>query len=209
MPAPVNISSLFFDLLSRTPAGADLAQDCWREIERAYTASGRFYHTLSHLEEMIQHLQPVRSMIVDYDALLWAVFYHDIVYKIASGKNELRSAWHAVQVMQRASVDPKQVKTVYEHIVATQAHLLSGNGDTNFLLDADLAILGQEGWKYALYAGQVRREYKRYPDFLYKPGRSKVLQSFLSLERIFKTEYFFQRLERQARKNLQQELATL
>ena len=48
-----------------------------------------------------------------------------------------------------------------------------------------------------------------YPDLLYKPGRKKVLQHFLSMERIFKTEQFFSRFEDKARKNLLQEFETL
>jgi predicted metal-dependent HD superfamily phosphohydrolase len=41
-----------------------------------------------------------------------------------------------------------------------------------------------------------------YPDFLYKPGRRKVLTHFLEMERIFKSDHFYQKYEEQARKNL-------
>ncbi|HET7178254.1 MAG TPA: hypothetical protein VFI14_00955 [Chryseosolibacter sp.] len=52
----------------------------------------------------------------------------------------------------------------------------------------------------------MRREYSMYPDFLYRPGRRKVLQYFLDMERIFKTEEFASKFEKQARGNLEREL---
>jgi predicted metal-dependent HD superfamily phosphohydrolase len=48
-----------------------------------------------------------------------------------------------------------------------------------------------------------------YPDFLYRPGRRKVLQHFLDMERIFKTEEFASKFEKQARVNLGWELRGL
>ena len=67
----------------------------------------------------------------------------------------------------------------------------------------------QEQVLYDTYCQQVRKEYSIYPDFLYKPGRKKVLEHFLNMERIFKTTYFFDLYEAQARENLRRELSSL
>lgn len=56
---------------------------------------------------------------------------------------------------------------------------------------------------------QVRKEYSIYPDLLYKPGRKKVLQHFLQMERIFKTQVFYDKYETQSRRNLEKELNQL
>jgi predicted metal-dependent HD superfamily phosphohydrolase len=48
-----------------------------------------------------------------------------------------------------------------------------------------------------------------FPDFVYKPGRKKVLLHFLAMERIFKTDYFFHKFELLAKQNLQKELEML
>jgi len=56
---------------------------------------------------------------------------------------------------------------------------------------------------------KIRKEYKVYPDIIYKPGRRKVVQHFLAMERIYKTDYFFVRLEQQAKENLTKELTLL
>ena len=80
---------------------------------------------------------------------------------------------------------------------------------TNLFTDADLSILGSDSIAYKAYVENVRREYSMYPDFLYKPGRKKVLIHFLSVESIFKTNEFATRFEAQARKNVNDELSKL
>jgi predicted metal-dependent HD superfamily phosphohydrolase len=44
---------------------------------------------------------------------------------------------------------------------------------------------------------------------MYNPVRKKVLLHFLSMERIFKTDYFYTHFEKQARENLQKEMELL
>jgi predicted metal-dependent HD superfamily phosphohydrolase len=95
------------------------------------------------------------------------------------------------------------------HILATKAHVMSANHDSNLFTDADLSILGAPADEYMQYTGQIRKEYRYYPDLVYKPGRKKVLRHFLEMERIFKTDYFFAQYEKQARANIETELQRL
>ena len=88
-------------------------------------------------------------------------------------------------------------------------HEPSDNLDTNFFMDADLSILGADKDPYFKYAGQVRKEYKYFPDFLYNPGRKKVLKEFLKMGNIFKTKYFQDKYEEQAKVNITDELKSL
>lgn len=80
---------------------------------------------------------------------------------------------------------------------------------TNYLLDVDLSVLGKDTQTYLGYTKQIRKEYSIYPDFLYNLGRKKVLQHFLELENIFKTEDFRDKYESQARKNIEFEISIL
>ena len=81
--------------------------------------------------------------------------------------------------------------------------------DTNIFLDADLAILGQSDENYKLYTKQIRQEYSFFSDADYKKGRVGVLKHFLAMERIYKTEYFFNKFEKQAKLNIENELKRL
>lgn len=76
-------------------------------------------------------------------------------------------------------------------------------------IDADLSILGADWETYFSYMQKIRREYAVYPDLLYKPGRRKVIEHFLSMPVIFKTDIFRRRFEAQAQDNLKQELEIL
>jgi len=69
--------------------------------------------------------------------------------------------------------------------------------------------LGQPSDVYEQYCGQIRKEYSIYPDIVYKPGRKKVLIHFLNMEKIFKTSFFYDKYELQARANLESELKRL
>lgn len=62
---------------------------------------------------------------------------------------------------------------------------------------------------YEAYAAAVRKEYSIYPDLVYRPGRKKVLEAFLGMERIYKTDYFFRRLEATAKENMKKEIMAL
>jgi predicted metal-dependent HD superfamily phosphohydrolase len=181
----------------------------WEEIEKAYGSRGRFYHTVSHLESLFRLLKDVKSNINEWDALMFALFYHDLIYNVRRSDNEVRSAQVAVNRMRAIDVPAVITEKCQRIIHATQGHEPSTDEDVNFFTDADLAILGQDTERYALYCRQVRKEYRLYPDFLYKPGRRKVVQHFLNRRQIYKTQHFSQLFENQARYNLASELATL
>ena len=69
--------------------------------------------------------------------------------------------------------------------------------------------LGADKELYLEYAEQVRNEYKVFPSFLYRRGRKKALLHLLDTPSIYKTDLFRDKLETQARANLEMELAYL
>ncbi len=83
------------------------------------------------------------------------------------------------------------------------------NSDANYFTDADLSILGQDWEIYTQYYKNVLKEYAIYPNRIYNSGRKKVLQHFLTMKNIFKTEYFYQKFEETARRNIQKEIELL
>lgn len=177
----------------------------WNEIEENYTGKKRHYHTLQHLQHLLTQLQTVKTNINNWNTILFTLFYHDIIYKASRSDNEEKSAALANERMQEIGVDEEIINACTNQIIATKSHTISTNNDTNYFTDADLSILGQPWEVYEQYYKNVRKEYSIYPDLLYKPGRKKVLQHFLQMERIFKTDYFYHQFEIQARQNLQQE----
>lgn len=181
----------------------------WAEIEKKYSAKSRYYHNLQHLENMFGEIDDVKNQIKNFNNISFSIFYHDIIYDASSKLNEEKSADIAKERLEILGVNNDDIQRIYEQISATKSHKKSDNEDTNFLLDADLSVLGKSDEAYLEYAKQIRKEYSIYPDFLYKPGRKKVLEHFLELESIFKTEYFRGKYEIQARENIEFELKNL
>lgn len=193
------------------PYGADetVSLNMWNEIFIHYTQKHRTYHTLYHLENMLTELKPIKDELEDWDATLFALFYHDIIYNVTKKNNEEKSAALADKRLSAIHFPTDRKLRCINSIMATKAHGHSNDSDTNFFTDTDLCILGASPEKYKTYCKQVRKEYSLYPDFLYNPGRKKVLQHFLSMERIFKTNHFYNHYEQNARVNILHEIEML
>jgi predicted metal-dependent HD superfamily phosphohydrolase len=200
------VQQLFYSTLNAYGCSDAIMEELWSEIAKQHSSRMRHYHTLNHLDHMILQLQEVQPVIEHWNTIVLAVAYHDIIYNPLRSNNEERSAAVAVERLATAGVDPDTVARTHRHIIASKTHLVSADQDTNYFTDADLSVLGASREVYKLYADYVRKEYRYYPDLLYKPGRKKVLQHFLDMPRIFKTEHFYHTFEQQARQNLLWEL---
>lgn len=132
-----------------------------------------------------------------------------IIYNVTSKDNEEKSAKKAMQYLRLLDYPEEKTKKCNSQILATKLHAVCDDMDTNLFTDADLSILGSEPNDFVKYSRQVRKEYSIYPDFLYKPGRAKVLRHFLDMEYIFKTPFFRDRYEMKAKENLLAELKDL
>lgn len=188
---------------------SDLIEKSWIEIEKKYSAKSRNYHNLQHLENMFGEIENVKDKIENVNIISYSIFYHDVIYDATSKSNEEKSAEISKERLECLGINNEEIHKVYEQILATKSHKKSDDEDTNFLLDADLSILGKNDEVYLEYTKQIRKEYSIYPDFLYKPGRKKVLEHFLQLENIFKTDYFKTKYEIQARRNIESEWRNL
>lgn len=202
------LKDLFYELMS-SYTDAQYATTLWEEIETAYSKKRRYYHTLHHLDNLVQQLLPVKNEIADWDVLLCSIFYHDIVYSTMKKDNEEKSAELAVKRLNKTTLDKDRIEACKKQIIATKKHIITNDVDTDLFTDADLSVLGASPAVYDTYATNVRKEYYIYPDGLYKPGRRKVLEHFLLMDRIYKTKHFAGLYEKQARINLQREADSL
>ncbi|OCA77842.1 hypothetical protein BBH99_10805 [Chryseobacterium contaminans] len=205
----MNLKDQFEELCLFFTKDVELINTLWKEIETKYAEKGRHYHNLLHLENMFRELEDVKGNISDFTTVSFSVFYHDIVYNASSKSNEEKSALKATERLTEIGVYQRDIITVSNQILATKHHQKSEDEDTNYLLDADLSILGKDLDTYLAYTRMIRKEYSIYPDLLYKPGRKKVLQHFLELDSIFKTGYFKEKYEVQAKSNIAAEIKLL
>lgn len=203
------IKSLWKKVALNYTSDAKLITGLWTEIEKAYSDKKRYYHNLAHVKYMIDKALEHKDDLNDPDTIMFSIFYHDIVHNTMGQENEQKSADIAKLRLASLGVPADKISRCKKQVVATKAHHYSDDNDTNYLLDFDLAILGDTPESYKEYTKKIRKEYSTYPDFLYKKGRKKVLQHFLDMDRIFKTEAFYKKYEMQARENLKAEIQEL
>ena len=203
------LQQVFIETVQKHTANIATVEKMWAEIIRRYANKKRHYHTLAHLENVYNLVNLVKADIHDWDAVIFALFYHDVVYNTLKHDNEEKSALLAAQRLAAIKIPVDTIAKCNSLILATKTHGKSVDTDINIFTDADLSILGSQPDVYKTYCQQVRQEYSIYPDLFYKPGRKKVLEHFLAMDQIFKTAVFFQAFEKQARENIKVELDAL
>lgn len=201
------LENIFISLVN--PYNKEASQTLWQEIKDYYSHKNRKYHNLTHLENLYNELYLCKELIEDWDTVLFALFYHDIIYKSTRNDNEEQSAELAAQRLKEINYPEDKTERCRQMILATKSHLPVSDNDINLFTDADLSILGYNWSKYKQYYQQVREEYSFYPDILYNPGRKKVLKHFLSMSFIYKTDFFRTKYEENAKENIRKELTKL
>ncbi len=200
---------IFTELVKKYTTDDFLCKQLWNEIVINYCDAGRYYHNLNHLEAIIGELSDVRDRIPQWDTAMFSVFYHDIVYNALRSDNEVQSADKAQMRLQEVGFPEDQITQCVLQILATKGHEPGNDLTTQLFIDADLAILGKAPENYTGYSENLRKEFFVYTDSEYKAGRKKVLKYFLAMNRIYKTEHFYKKYERQAHINIETELSWL
>jgi predicted metal-dependent HD superfamily phosphohydrolase len=172
----------------------------------AYSAPGRHYHNLAHIQDCLAKLVDVDGLSeAERDTLSEAIWWHDVVYDPTRSDNEEFSAQLA-----QAHVGPDIAREVGRLIRLTKTHEVERNDRLGaILISIDLSILGAEPARYDAYAAAIRKEYAHVPDRDYRAGRARVLRQFAERPFIFPDAAFAEAYDRQARENLARELALL
>ncbi|MBF0574638.1 hypothetical protein [Dysgonomonas sp. GY617] len=203
------LKTIFTELVKKYTADDSISKHLWNEIVINYCDAGRYYHNLNHLEAIIRELSDVKDSIPHWDTAMFSVFYHDIVYNALRSDNEAQSADKAQFRLHEIGFPKDQTTQCVLQILATKGHNPGDDITTQLFIDADLAILGKPTQVYTEYSENLRKEFFIYTDTEYKAGRKKILKHFLAMDRIFKTEHFYNKYEKQARKNIESELSLL
>jgi predicted metal-dependent HD superfamily phosphohydrolase len=182
------------------------------ELERllsAWSGPQRHYHTLQHLEECLDLLEPARADAPHPAEVEAAVWYHDAVYDPRRGDNEALSADWARRSLLAGGAPADAAERVAGLVLATAHEAAPQGPDAALLVDVDLAILGAPAARFDEYDGQVRAEYAWVEAEDYRRARKRVLEGFLARGSIYSTPRFRAEREAMARSNLMRALARL
>jgi predicted metal-dependent HD superfamily phosphohydrolase len=179
------------------------------ELVARWSEPHRRYHDLDHLRAVLRAVGLIQEWAADPVAVRLAAWFHDAVYDGRPGWDEERSAQLARSRLPRCGVPARRVAEVARLVRLTAAHdtLAEGDRDGAVLCDADLAVLGGDG--YADYAAKIRQEYAHVPGELFRRGRAQVLRRLLAVPRLYRTPPARELWEARAREAVSAELAEL
>ncbi|MEM8718126.1 MAG: hypothetical protein AAGE84_02300 [Cyanobacteria bacterium P01_G01_bin.39] len=209
-PLISQLRASWFDALEQFQADPNLAESVFANLIKAYSDKKRHYHNLHHLQHILDSLTEVQALIVHFPALQLCAWFHDYIYDPQAIDNEMESAIAAEKILSKLRVNFDTLRLAQQIILSTRKHEpFLEETDNLIFLDVDLSILGTSPDKYLAYSQAIRQEYSHLSDRDYQTGRQQVLTQFLVKDRIYYTDYFYQKLESSARENLQTEINNL
>lgn len=201
----------------------------FEKLQKMYAEPQRFYHNLTHIENLFILFSQYQTQIEDPKAIFWTIWFHDCIYQPQKNDNEEQSAIIAEKELKTLKLETQDLEIqdsinntqttdkpintefitkVSNFILATKTHTNpTQNNDLQWFLDFDLAVLGSSESIYDEYAANIRKEYAHIPTWKYNFGRKKVLTSFLAKPKIF--HCLAPHYEQQARENLAREIQQL
>lgn len=185
--------------------GAGAAFD---ELETLYGEPHRRYHTAAHIEHCLRQFDLAAQRMDEPDAVETALWFHDAIYDIPARENELRSAeLFAARAGGRGS---GQFRSNVHGLIMATTHLdPPATLDEAFIVDIDLSSFGLPWEEFLDDSRAVRAEVAHVPDAEFYPRQRKFLESLAARPVFCFTEFFRDRHEARARRNIERLCARL
>jgi predicted metal-dependent HD superfamily phosphohydrolase len=173
-----------------------------QQLIDSYNEPHRVYHTLNHIEHCLAHFDKINHDLESPDAVELSIWFHDAIYKPGATDNEQLSADLFMEISQ-GQLDDSLRKTVYQHIMATlhDGRTIESN-DTKFMVDIDLSSFALPWAEFSRDSNNLRVEMKSLSDEDYYRKQSRFQKNLMNQPRFFKSDYFYEKYEDQARQNL-------
>lgn len=192
-------------VLSKWSNDLTAIENLFQDLVDRYSASGRHYHTLKHIQDMLLLFEAHKLEIKCHDSFYLAIWFHDAVQGLGID-SEAESAQYSEDALKDLDVPEVIRMHVCELIILTKKHDWSKFEDGNLFVDIDMAILGAKEDEYKKYFKNCNKEYSSIPHGMYKRGRINFLESLLEKEHIFITKSFIDKYEERARSNIEREI---
>mgnify|MGYP001571053728 CR=1 FL=1 len=195
----------------------EYANEAFTEIVTKYRmGDGRAHHNLFHIDRMLSFVNQFDHLAQNKHSLKAAIFGHDIVYVPGSGTNEQESANVFGLILQKILVKEDDVAGIKRLIMVTQEHKATdADIDGQLIIDGDFEILSSANETYDNYTANIWRENVgsgKVSEEAFKKGRRHFVNSWLELireNRLFLIPEIREKLQPQAKKNLERELLCL
>lgn len=159
------------DLLNKWNIKCDI-----KTILSMWNESHRSYHTLNHLNDLINQINEDKSKYTEkeYEKLIIASLFHDCVYEPSESNNEEKSAEFFINCcIDKSNSDIQEIKQM---ILDTKTHKASTQLSESFN-NYDMNIVERDFNQLLEWEMGISEEYKNNDS--YKEGRLKFLESLL------------------------------
>lgn len=143
------------------------------EIINRYAEAHRFYHTLEHIQKVLESLN--KKGLLKHDELFLATIFHDIIYNPQSNTNEEDSAEFFLKEASSSKLTSEQKEHIKQLILDTKHHKATVSYSQE-LIDADLEILNGSFGELITYEKQIFKEFQFVDYLTYKTKRLEVLK---------------------------------
>jgi predicted metal-dependent HD superfamily phosphohydrolase len=195
----------------------DSCDKIFSRILAAYNEEHRYYHNLSHLAYVLEHVEKLTALTNTpagatqqhpLTAVRFAAFFHDIIYDITATDNEENSARMVEKILPEMGGTHEFVAEVARLVRLTDTHAVADGDITGaWLSDSDLIILAETPGNYAESVQEIRREYANIPEEIWQLKRIEMLQTFLAQPLFHLPNQ--EEAEERAHANIKSELAAL
>ena len=178
------------------------------ELDALYREPHRRYHTSAHVEHCLRCFDLAADRMDEPDAVEMALWFHDAVYDVPTEENELRSAeLFAARAGGRGS--ERFRSKVHRLIMVTTHREPPETLDESFIVDIDLSSFGLPWEEFLRDSLAVREEFPLVPDAEFYPRHRKFVESLVARPAFCFTEFFRNRHEARARKNIERIFARI
>ena len=184
-------------------------KEVYESIRKSYSSNERFYHDVDHLIFWLEHFLTLKDHIPNFNQVIIAWLFHDVIYETRKAWSEEASAELAYSFCIDNNLWQEFAEDVKRIILSTKHLAMPQELDEQYLVDIDLAILWQSWEVFEEYEANIRKEYHWVTDKAWREWRADVLQGFLDREHIYSTKYFRDKYEKQAEANLKKSIQLL
>jgi len=184
-------------------AGAsDDSAAIYQRLLAGYRETNRHYHTLQHIEHCLGLFEQCKSLLHNPDAVELAIWMHDVILEPGRRDNEARSAQLYLELS--ADAQREELRQMVARLIMATLHdgTSLDDADSLYMVDIDLSSFGLP-WPEFLHDSQnVRAENPHLCDADYQLNQTGFQRNLLARPRFYLSDFFFERLEDQARANL-------
>lgn len=184
------------------PGADDHSQEIHQQLVNAYAEPQRHYHTIRHIEHCLSMFDECKSLINNPAAVELAIWFHDMVYVPGAKDNEARSA----ELYQRlaATAHSAELCQAVDNMIMATLHIdaLIEDADTQYMVDIDLSSFGLPWEDFLRDSKNLRLENQAVKEAEHYRKAKEFQAALLARDRFFFSDFFHDRLEARARKNL-------